>query len=98
MGGVFSHSKWRPEDFSKQAFVKGVSGNTLKLNYSGKMSASPDVPLEHARWFAGVIGQLTDAQIRQAFTTAGATQAETTSFAARLRAKINELRSATGSR
>src|SRR4030095_5761263 len=55
MGGFTSHSKWDLEKFAKQSFLEGVSGNTLKLNYSGKMSASSSIPLEHARWFARTI-------------------------------------------
>src|SRR5215813_2842112 len=65
-GSVFSHSKWTPRDFDKESYVEGVSGNTLKLHYKGKMGASHSVPLEHARWFAGLASQLTDDQIRQA--------------------------------
>ncbi|MFY9611853.1 MAG: hypothetical protein WAU45_24970 [Blastocatellia bacterium] len=95
-GSVLSHTKWDLDDFAKQRFIDGVSGNTLKLHYSGKMSGGRSVPLEHGRWFAGIIGQLTDDQLRQAFKAAGATQAETEGFTRQLRRKINELRSATG--
>ncbi|MEK6320595.1 MAG: hypothetical protein AABN33_02805 [Acidobacteriota bacterium] len=96
MGGVLSHSKWDLDKFAKQSFIDGVSGKSVKLNYSGKMSASSSVPLEHARWFAGIIGELTDDQLRQAFKAAGATQAETEGFTVQLRRKINELKGATG--
>ena len=97
MGGFTSHSKWDLDKFAKQPFIDGVSGNTVKLNYSGKMSASSNVPLEHARWFARIIAQLTDDQLRQAFKAAGATAAETEGFTAQLRRKINELKGATRS-
>jgi hypothetical protein len=92
MGGVFSHSKWDLDAFNKQGFVEGVSGGTLRLNYSGKGgSALKSVPLEHARWFAGIVGQLSDEQLRAAFRAAGATDAEVQGFSARLRQKIEEL-------
>jgi len=97
-GSVLSHSKWDVDDFGKQRFVDGVSGNTLKLHYAGKMSGHASVPLEHARWFAGIIGQLTDEQLRQAFKAAGATPNETEGFAKQMRRKIEELRSAGGKR
>lgn len=98
MGGVFSHSKWDLDAFMKQAFLDGVSGGQLKLHYSGKMaSANKSVPVEHARWFAGILGQLTDEQLRDAFRAAGATQPEIDGFSRRLRQKINELKSAVGS-
>jgi len=97
-GSVFSHTKWDVDKFAKQPFIDGVSGNTVKLHYAGKMSATASVPLEHARWFAGVIGQLTDDQLRQAFRAAGATSAEIEGFATQMRHKINELRKAAGGR
>ncbi|MBL8189069.1 MAG: hypothetical protein JNK38_13750 [Acidobacteria bacterium] len=97
MGGFMSHTKWDLADYQKQAFLDGVSGGQLKLHYSGKMSSNmKSVPLEHARWFAGIIGQLTDAQIQDAFKTAGASPAEVEGFSRRIRQKINELKSAVG--
>jgi hypothetical protein len=97
MGGFTSHTKWDLADFQKQAFLDGVSGGQIKLHYSGKMSSTlKSVPVEHARWFAGIIGQLTDAQIQDAFKAAGASAAETDGFSRRIRQKINELKSAVG--
>jgi hypothetical protein len=93
---VFSHSKWTPSDFQKQAFIEGLSGGTLKLHYKGKMNTSPSVPLEHARWFAGLASQLTDTQIRQAFEASGASQSEITIFSSKIRERLNELKKATG--
>jgi hypothetical protein len=94
-GSVFSHSKWSPNDFEKQSYIEGVSGNMLKLHYSGKMGGSRSVPLEHARWFAGLANQLTDAQIRQAFEASGASESEVASFSHKIRAKLDELKKAT---
>lgn len=97
MGGFTSHTKWDLADYNKQAFLDGVSGGQVKLHYSGKMGSSlKSVPVEHARWFAGILGQLTDAQIRDAFKTAGASPAETDGFSRRIRQKINDLKSAVG--
>jgi hypothetical protein len=92
-----SHNKWDLDAYNKQPFIEGVSGGTLRLHYSGKMSSSlRSVPLEHARWFAGIIGQLTDEQLRDAFKASGATPAEIDGFSRRLRAKISELKAAVG--
>jgi hypothetical protein len=99
MGGFTSHSKWDPDAFEKQAFIDRVSGNSIKFHYTGKMSSAVEtVPMEHARWFAGIVGQLTDAQLRDAFKAAGASSSETERFARRIRAKIEELKSKTGVR
>ena len=95
MGGFMSHTKWDLDAFNKQAFLSGVSGGQVKLNYSGKMGSAA-VPLEHARWFAGIIGQLTEEQVRQAFQAAGATPTEVDGFSRRLMQKIAELKTAVG--
>jgi hypothetical protein len=92
MGGFFSREKWNLDEFRKQALIAEVSGGVVKLNYSGKMSnLLKTVPVEHARWFVGIIGRLTDEQLRAAFKAAGASEAEITGFATRLREKISEL-------
>ena len=80
MGGFTSHNKWDLDAFQKQAFLDGVSGGQVKLHYSGKMSGMSSVPIDHVRWFAGIIGQLSEEQIRQAFQAAGATPAEVDGF------------------
>ena len=93
-GGFMSHSKWDLADYSKQAFLDGISGNTVKFHYSGKMGGSlRAIPKEHVQWFAGIIGGISDNQIRDAFKAAGATQAEIDGFAAQIRKRINELKS-----
>jgi hypothetical protein len=98
MGGFTSHTKWDLDAFTRQAFLDGVSGNQLRLHYSGKMgSGLKAVPLEHARWFSGIISQLSDDQIRDAFRAAGANQTEVEGFTRRIRQKINELKAAVGS-
>lgn len=97
MGGFTSHTKWDLDDYTKQAFLDGTSGGQLKLHYSGKMSSSlKSIPMEHARWFAGIVGQLSDEQLRDAFRAAGAAPNEVEGFSRRLRQKINELKSAVG--
>lgn len=96
-GGFTSHTKWDLMDYSKQAFIDGVSGNSVKFHYSGKMGSSlKTIPRDHVAWFVGIVGQLSDNQIRDAFKAAGATQAETEGFTAQLRKRINELKSAAG--
>jgi hypothetical protein len=97
MGSVFSHNKWDLDDFRKYRFIDGVSGGSLKLHYSGRSSGViKTVPLDHARWFAGIVGQLSDNQLRAAFKAAGASEAEVTGFAERLREKIDELKATVG--
>jgi len=97
MGGVMSHNKWDLDAFTKQAFIDGVSGGHLKLHYSGKMGSSlASIPLEHAKWFAGIIGKLSNEQVRSAFEAAGATPTEVDGFSRKIMQKIGELKSAVG--
>ncbi|HEV2663497.1 MAG TPA: hypothetical protein VG324_01215 [Blastocatellia bacterium] len=93
-GGFLSHSKWDLADYSKQRFIEGSKGGAINFHYSGKMSGLRSVPIDHARWFVGVVGKLSDKQIRDAFRAAGATQAETEGFATQIRKRINELQAA----
>jgi hypothetical protein len=94
---IFTFSKWDLDEYAKQGFIDGVSGDRLKLHYRGKsQSLFKSVPIEHARWFAGIIGQLTDDQLRDAFRAGEATQQEVEGFTMRLRQKINELKAAVG--
>jgi hypothetical protein len=97
MGGFTSHSKWDLAEYNKQAFLDGTSGGHLRLHYSGKMGSSlKSVPMEHARWFSGIISQLSDDQLRDAFRAAGAAPNEVEGFSRRLRQKINELQTVVG--
>lgn len=97
-GGFMSHTKWDLADYSKQQFLEGAKGNMINFHYSGKMSGLRSVPIEHARWFVGIVGKLSDNQIRDAFRAAGATQAETEGFSTQIRKRINELQAAVGGR
>jgi hypothetical protein len=87
-------SKWNLEDFQKEEFIEKVEDGLLDLDYEGYGGINK-VPLEHARWFAGLVSQLTDRQLADAFRAAGATPAEIQGFSARLRAKIQQLQQAT---
>ena len=98
MGGFGSHSKWDLEDYRKQQFISKVSDGRLVLDYRGKGGETlKSVPVEHARWFAGLASQLTAEQLRAAFRAAGASAAEQEGFAAELAERIRELEAAVGS-
>ncbi len=95
-GGFMSHSKWDLADYSRQQFISGSKGATVNFHYSGKMSAMRSIPREHVSWFVGIVGQLSDNQIRDAFRAAGAAQSEVEGFTTQIRKRINELKSAAG--
>lgn len=91
-GGFMSHSKWDLADYSKQQFLSGVRGNQVSFHYSGKMGSNRSIPREHVTWFLGIVGKLSDQQIREAFRAAGATPTEIDGFTAQIRKRINELK------
>ena len=92
---TFHQSKWQLRNFNKLGFIEEVSNGSLKFHYSGKLARTVRlVPVDHAKWFASIVGQLSDEQLRDAFRAAGATDEEVNGFAARLRQKINELKAA----
>jgi hypothetical protein len=93
-GGFMSHSKWDLADYSKQQFIRGAKGGSIDFHYSGKMSGLRSISIDHARWFVGIVGKLSDNQIKDAFRAAGATQAEIDGFTAQIRKRINELQAA----
>lgn len=95
MSAFFTYSKWNLDDYNKQGFIDGVSGGKLKLHYRGRsQNAFSAVPVEHAKWFAGIISQLSDEQLRQAFRAGAGTPEEIEGFTRRVRQKIDELKSA----
>jgi hypothetical protein len=91
---IVKRGRWDLEDFKAQKFIDGVSGNMLDLHYRGGARSINKIPLEHARWFAGLASQLTESQVRRAFEAAGATQAEIDGFSSRIMEKIRELQAA----
>ncbi len=97
MSAIFTFSKWNLDDYNRQGFIDGVSAGRLKLHYRGRsQSLFKSVPVEHARWFAGIISQFSDNQFRDAFRAAEGSATEVEGFTKRLRQKINELKMAVG--
>jgi len=93
---IRQRTKWNLEDFQEQKFIDRVADGSLDLHYAGD-GAINLVPLNHARWFAGLASQLTPEQVRAAFGAAGATPEEVDGFATRLLQKITELKTAVSS-
>ena len=92
--GFFSgRSKWKVDDFRQERFIEKTEGGMVHLAYRG-YDKIERVPLEHARWFAGLASQLTTPQLRRAFEAAGATPEEVEGFSAKLAEKIATLQKA----
>jgi len=91
-----ARSRWNLEHYAKDKFVTGIV-RAKEVQFPIALASVPapmTVPLDHARWFADLASQLTQAQIRQAFEAAGATPAEVDGFSSQLRRRIVDLRAA----
>jgi len=96
MGGSMGQkTKWTLKDYIAEDFIERVRDGKLQLDYEGFESKGlGEVPLDHARWFMGLLAQLTSSQLRAPFEAAGATPAEVDGYSKRLASKIAELQKA----
>jgi hypothetical protein len=86
--------KWTLSEYEKDPLVAGVQGETLVLDYQAYGTPVTRVPLEHARWFASLVGRLSEEQVRSAFKAAGASAREIEGYTRKFMAKAAELRNA----
>lgn len=56
-----------------------------------KEKAMRGIPVAHARWIGGLLNQLSDAQLRDAFRVAGYSEAVSESYVTALRQRMNQL-------
>ena len=97
MKGGNANSRWHLDEYKNSPFVTGVvKGTQLQFAFPLLGNEPVAIPLEHARWFSGLVSQLTDTQIRQAFEASGATPDEVAAFSAALKARIVALKVAIG--
>jgi hypothetical protein len=88
--------KGNPEAFAKSRYILGASNGHVDFAYRGwydKLVRDRISP-EDVTWAANLLGQLSDAQMRDAFRAGGFKPEETTQFIRALRAKIDEGRKA----
>lgn len=91
-GGFLSRSRNEPEDYVKAKFVEGVNGGEVKLSYSGKEQVLlRGITVADARWIGGLLAQLSDAQLRDAFRAANFTAEEIQMLVPATRGRINQL-------
>ena len=85
-------SRNNPDDYSKSKFVSGVSRNHLKVEFNGKnRSRMRGFTVEDARWLAGLLTQLSDAQIRDAFRAANYSKTDINKLTMAVKSRIKQL-------
>ena len=91
-------ANWQCAGFTQESagFVQSVDKGLVSFNYNGNISAGfrTGIPVSHVAWFVNYLGRITDAQLRTGFKSSGASDADASCFAAALRTRIEELRSA----
>jgi hypothetical protein len=88
--------KWSLADYQKDPLIARTEGDSIILDYQAYGTPPVKIPTEHARWFANLVGRLSDVQIRAAFAAGGATPGEVEGFSRKFAAKVAELRNAAG--
>ncbi len=86
-----------PKHYARTKFVKEVGDGDVKLAYKGKNRALfKGFTVNQARWLSGLLKQLSDSQIRDAFRAARFTPTEVDTYVRTVKGKIAELDRAVG--
>ena len=92
---VVTRGRWDAEGFAAQTphFVTGVAAGYVQFGYSGQRTgdARANILVEDVAWLCRYLGRVSDAQLREGLNASGATDDETVSFTASLRARIDQL-------
>lgn len=82
----------KPEHYAESDFVKQVRGGVIEFDYRGKADyLVKEIKVEHGRWLADLLLQLSDKQIEDAFRAANYKDEDLKTLAQSFKARINEL-------
>jgi hypothetical protein len=85
-------SRNEPKDYVSDAFVKGVEGNLVRLDYDGKNAdLMRNITIADAKWIGNLLARLNDRQLQDAFKAANYTDEQVGMLAGAVRKRINEL-------
>lgn len=88
----------KPKHFAEAGFIKQSGNGLLEFDYRGKADyLMKGIKIEHGRWLADLLLQLSDKQIEDAFRAANYKEEDVKLLAQAFKARINELDSATKS-
>jgi hypothetical protein len=88
----FTRSRNNPEKYAKSEFFQKVKGNRVVLHFGGKNSGlMKDLTVNDAQWIAGLLSQLSDQQLRDAFRAANYSPNQVNLLARTVRERTNEL-------
>ena len=85
-----------PDSYADSEFLKGVQSGKIKFAYGGKnASEDKDITVADGKWLAGLLDQLTDKQLHDAFLAANYSDTDIQVLTAAVRARIRALDIAT---
>jgi len=88
----FTRSRNNPEKYAKSEFFQKVKGNRVVLHFGGKNSGLiKDITVNDAQWIGGLLSQLSDQQLRDAFRAANYRPDKINLLARTVRERTNEL-------
>lgn len=88
----------KPEHYAQSNFIKQVRGGMIEFDYRGKAEyLIKGIKVEHGRWLADLLMQLSDKQIEDAFRAANYKDEDIKMLAQAFKARIKELDGATKS-
>ena len=93
-GANTAPSRWNLHDYVDSRLLSGVAGGRLVFRGPLMGNAPLGIPVDQARWFVGLLSQLSERQIRQLFEAAGASTGEVEGFSGELIRRIGEMKAA----
>jgi hypothetical protein len=91
-GNFLSRSRNKPDDYVKTKFIEEVKKPYIAFNFNGKMSGIfTDITVPQASWIGGLLGQLSDKQINDAFRAGGYPPDQIQILSDALKTRITEL-------
>jgi hypothetical protein len=91
-GGPISHSRNEPEKYVKTKFVEQVKGDRVQFAFSGKQGELLEqVSVADAKWIGGLLAQLSDQQLQDAFRAGNFQPDEIQMLTQAVRARIEQL-------
>ena len=94
-GKFLGHTRGRPDQYvADRKFIKGVEHGKVRFDYNGKnQHLLNDITVEQARWIGGILSQLSDQQISDAFRAANYAPEQIEELTQAVKARITELNS-----
>ncbi len=96
-GRFIGHTRGRPDQYVESKFIKGVDHGYVVFDFRGKnQHLLKNITVEQAKWIGGLLSQLSDQQIRDAFRAANYSPEQIEALTRVVKERINELVSLPG--